>query len=967
MKASNFLKAVVPSEGVLFAATPARFEKNGRVINYYKHTACNSPEDLALACEGISNDGKDAYFALAGFDSAQYTDERDGKVKRRTQENAAFARSMWLDIDCGPEKPYPSQRDGLLALKETLKAAKLPKPTYIVDSGYGLHVYWCFTKDVPKSLWYSVAVRFKALVDATGLQADKVTSNIACVLRPVGTKNYKRGAEKDVKVLAKGNLIRFSDWVKVLATASKQLKVSAPQGKLGTNLNAALGGGLDEYPPSDAEKIADRCAVFKEIRELKGADNDEQQWYYALGVLNHVENSIEVAKDWSSGHEDYDPVITTDKLRQWEGKGPTLCDTMRELFPACEGCALKCKSPIVLGFPDPEHQTEVAVEVEDSATPVIETLPSLPTELDGDFAWVEGRGLLARKEDADGNVVNIPICSQFPVPEFIFFDKLTETYYVRVSARTAPYKWHSGDISLEVVQKGGINLIGALGGKCAITVRDDGKLLARYMKTWVDVIRQSTDLQSMRDQMGWQRDGSFLLGKTLYKPDGEIKDVVVARSLAKYAETHVAKGDISVFLDTIDRLYNKPNYQEYQFFWLASFGSILLKFLHSHSMGITLAAYSPDSGTGKTSVCKAAVANFGDPGGFGQQADGQEGATEYAITVMAGLRHNLPILIDEITGWDNQRIGKFLYRVSSGTGKVQGSADGGLRDNSSYNWNSVSYITSNAPIGSKMSAGNKNSQAMLARLFDVGFENKGFNTSDSALFEILWQQSGCTGAEFVKYVVKNQDKVGELCHKMLARLNKKTDAKQSARFWMMLAAATLTAAHLTSKLGMHKFDLAALEDWTIDRIKEIRDIADSTMEDVEETARRMMSDIQAGMIVTASEPAKAQEFSPFAPGYGAPRAKVTGRYIVDTGDVYIPISVVKSWCAEQNIDYTQFKKKMTDKSQLTNSGIRYDIGRGTAVPSARVRCWKLNLEKNILAVIEQRSGDEDGTQLSQGI
>ena len=966
MKTTDFLKDVVPSEGVLFAATPASFEKNGRTINYYKHRACNSPEDLALECISMSNDGCDAYFALAGFDSELYIDERDGKKKRRTQENAAFARSMWLDIDCGPEKPYANQRDGLAALKDTIKQAKLPKPTYIVNSGYGLHVYWCFTKDVPKATWYAVAVRFKALVDATGLDADKVTSNIACVLRPPGTKNYKRGSERDVKILASGGRVRFSDWVKLLAKASKELRVSAPKEKPSNSLNAALSGGMDEYPPSDADKIADRCAVLGEMRAYKGAGQDEQQWYNCIGVLRHTEQGEQVIQDWSSGHEDYDAVITSDKIKQWEGKGPTLCTTMGQLFDACAECTLKCSSPIVLGFPDPEHQTQVEVSVDDdpTAAPVIETLPELPDELNGDFAWVEGRGLLARKEDADGNVVNVPICSQFPVPEFIFFDKLTETYYVRVTARTAPYTWHSGDISLEVVQKGGINLVGALGGKCAITVRDDGKLLARYMKTWVDVIRQSTDLQTMRDQMGWQRDGSFLLGKTLYKPDGEIKDVVVARSLAKYAEAHVAKGDISTFVNTIDRLYNKPNYEEYQFFWLASFGSILLKFLHSQNIGITLAAYSPDSGTGKTSVCKAAVANFGDPAGFGQQADGQEGATEYAITVMAGLRHNLPILIDEMTGWDNQRMGKFLYRISSGTGKVQGSADGGLRDTSAYNWNSVSFITSNSPISSKLSANSKNGQAQLARLFDVAFQTKGFDTAESVLFETLWQHSGCTGAEFVKYVVKNQQKVGELCNKMLTRLNKKADAKQSARFWMMLAASTLTAAHLTSKLGMHKFDLVALEDWAIDRIKAIRDTADSVIEDASETARRMMSDIQSGMIVTATEPSKPQEFSPFAPGYGAPRMQVTGRYIVDSGDVYIPISVIKTWCADQNLDYTDFKKKMMDKKKLINSGIRYDIGKGTAVPSTRVRCWKLNLEKNILSVIEKDTGVEDGAQLS---
>lgn len=472
MKTSDFLKAIVPSEGVLFAATPDSFEKGGRVISYYKHRACNSAEDLALNCKAVSNSGRDAYFALASYDHESYVDERDGKKKRRTQENAAYAKSMWLDIDCGKDKPYPNQREGLQALKAALKLTKLPTPTFIVNSGYGIHVYWTFTKDIPKDLWIPVAKRFKALIDVTGLDADKVTTNIACVLRPINCTNYKRGGEKEVKLLATKNPLRFSDWVAAVAKASKELKVAAPKERPANNINSALSGGMDEYPPSDANKIADRCAVLGEMRDLKGAGQDEQQWYNCIGVLRLTEQGEDVVQDWSSGHDDYDSVITTDKIRQWDGKGPTLCSTMRELFSACEGCALKCSSPIVLGFPDPEHQTEVQVETEDSLEPVVETLPSLPSELTGDFSWVESKGLLARKEDEDGNVVHVSICAQFPVPEFIFYDKIREEYFVRVKSRTAPYTWQAGDITLETVQRGGINLVGALGGKCAITVRD---------------------------------------------------------------------------------------------------------------------------------------------------------------------------------------------------------------------------------------------------------------------------------------------------------------------------------------------------------------------------------------------------------------------------------------------------------------------------------------------------------------
>lgn len=961
MKTADFLKAVTPSQGVLFAATPASFEKNGKTIHYYKHTACDSHEDLALQCKAISNQGINAYFAVASYGGASYVDESDGRTKYRTQDNAAYARSMWLDIDCGPEKPYNDQTEGILALRTAFKKAKIPAPTFTVSSGYGVHAYWTFTKDVPKDIWIPIAQLFKAVMDGTGLAADKVTANIACVLRPVGTLNYKRGGEKEVRVLHSAKPVRFSEWAQMLKKASRELNVTVPKQRPTTTLNSALGGGLDEYPPSDANQIADKCAVIGHMRQLRGADQDEQQWYSAIGILRHTTQGEDIVQEWSSGHDDYDPIITTDKMKQWEGRGPTLCDTMRQLFPACAECKLKCNSPISLGYPEPEHQTTVET-VQPDQTVVIESLPELPESLKDDFAWVEGKGLMVRKEDEDGNVQWYIVCSQLPVPEFIFYDKINESYFVRVASRTAPYTWERGDLPLDAVQRGGVNLIGALGGKCAVTVRDDGRQLVKFMKTWVDEIRQSTDLQTMRDQMGWQSDGSFLLGKTLYMPDGTHRDVVVARSLAKYTESHTRRGDTQEFCRLIDKLYNRPNYEEYQFMWLAAFGSILIKFLHSHNVGITLAAFSPDTGTGKTSVAKAAIANFGDPNGFGQKAGGQSGATEYAITVMAGLRHNLPILIDEVSEWESGQLGKFLYRMCDGTAKVQGSADGGLRDTSSFNWNSVSFITSNSPLSAKVSAQNKNSQAQLARLFDIKFHNKGFDPKDAVLFEQLWQHSGNTGAEFVKYVVQNQEKVGKVCLGLRDRLNEKADASQSARFWMMLAAATMTAAHITRSLGMHQFDIEKIENWAIQRIKEIRIVADGSVESVEDMARALMSDVQNGMVVTADEPKRNKDHTPFAPGYGAPRQSVSGRYVVGTGDIYIPISVIRRWCAENNVDYGDFRRRLGDKNWIVDGNARYDVGRGTSVASTRARCWKLNFESaaHIMSVVEP--GEEHAEQ-----
>ena len=980
MKTVEFLEALVPSDGIMFSAVPASFEKNNKTINYYKHTTCYDHHQLALACKVASKSQTNSFFALASFHQESYEDPSTGKKKQRTQENAKSLKCTWLDIDCGPGKPYADQREGLQALNRARKAAKLPKPTFIVSSGHGIHAYWAFTKDVPVRIWEAVAKRFKALMDAVGLRADKVTANAACILRPIGTHNYKReGDPREVKILAQGDAIRFSDWGMLVIAGMKLHHVPEPAERAPTSdLNSALGGGMDEYPPSDADRIADRCATLGAMRDALGADQDEQLWYSCIGVLRHTEQEEAVVQQWSSGHDSYDPIVTTDKMNQWGDLGPTTCDSMREVSEACKACTLKCRSPITLGFPDPVHQTEVSsAEVAVSGTgegteelaPVVEILPQLPDALAENYAWNEARGLLARVHDEDGNVVWVPICSQFPVPEFIFLDDDTDCYHVHCRVRSGPRNWLAGDLPLETVMKGGVTLMGAMGAKLAVTITDDGKKLVAFMKTWVNEIRKNTDLQTMCTQMGWQKDGSFLLGHRLYCSDGSSRDIVVSKSIMRYADAHTAKGSLDRQIELINRAYNKPNYEAYQFFWNASLASPLIRFLHAHSVGFTLSGWSRETGTGKTTVCKAGIANFGDPSGVGQTADGQDGATEHALTLMTGIRHNLPVLVDEITGWDPKRTGKFLYRMANGTGKLQGSAEGGLRDTGKYNWNSVCYITANDPCAPIVANANRNSQAMLARIFDVKFAPVSFATEDSRVFEELWENTGNIGAHFVEYVVANQDKVKQLCEKNLAKMNALAGAGNEARYWMMFLAASVSALQIGKVLGLHQFDIGAIEKWALRRVKEMKIMSDNSIEDIEDTMAEIMSDLQSGMIVTLEEPDAARNryvATPFAPGYGAPRTEVTGRYVANTGVVYIPTMIINKWCSEHSLDVFELKTKLEVKKWLVSAGERYQIGRGTSVATTRSRCWKLNWQNasGKLSVVMPNVSEEEGNQVA---
>ncbi len=121
----------------------------------------------------------------------------------RNAKNAKSFNSLFLDIDCGPNKAYTSKKEALSALQLFCSEADLPTPSLIIDSGWGVHVYWCFQEQVPVEQWKLAANNLKQKTKAKGLQADMVvTADPARVMRVPGSLNLKNQTKpKSVKII----------------------------------------------------------------------------------------------------------------------------------------------------------------------------------------------------------------------------------------------------------------------------------------------------------------------------------------------------------------------------------------------------------------------------------------------------------------------------------------------------------------------------------------------------------------------------------------------------------------------------------------------------------------------------------------------------------------------------------------------------------------------------------------------
>lgn len=949
---TDFLQAVLPEDGVYFAVQPYGDDR-------WRHTPVHDIDSLAAACVGISDEGTNAYFALASYQQPWYTDDT-GRRRVRTKANVAALRAFWLDLDVGPAKPFPTQAAAARALLDFITVAELPAPTFITSSGYGLHCYWALKQSIPRAAWEGVAGYLAAAARAHGLHVDThLTTNCAAILRPVGTANWKDADNpRPVRVLRQGVPVGVKTFLAaVRAAAGTEAPKTRSSGAKAASSD--LAGGL-EHPPSDAHRMADRCAVFGHMRDTLGADQQEPEWSACLMVLAASQQGEALCHEWSSGHPGYTEEETNAKLAYFAATypdSPTRCETMREKSPHCDGCPHTVAGPIVLGYPDPVHQAQ---NVETG-----EVFP-LPTSLEGRYAWSPEKGLKAKvqKRDKDGNVkdeVWVTCCRQYPMVDFIFFDPITLEFWARIQVWVRPGEWFSGDVRLAAVGQGGPALMRDLAGNLGLVPLGDPKLLVTFVQTWVDETRRGASLQDVRVKLGWEkRDSSFVLGSRAFKNDGTVESVVPSKALSKYVLAHEPRGSLERYTEIIDTLYNRPGHQQYQFVWVSSFASVLLHLVHHGTVGIPIVAYSSDSGLGKTSVAMAAISVWGDPNEHGQKAAG-DGATELGFMTMAGQRRNLPVLQDETTTWPAERIAKFAYSYASGTAKIQARAEGGLRDTSNLNWTNFCYLTSNRSVIETMRGTIHNAGPQISRVFEVRFDPIVVDKQNYKLFEELWTHTGVAGPEFLKYVVPRgaeiRAKIEQVRDHLMAKLHLGTDA----RFWLMTAATTLVAFDITRKLGLHAFPLKPFLLWIEAKLKSLRLAALDAVADARDTLQEMISDTMRGLIVTLADPKPLEKVS-FAPGYAAPTA-ATGRVILSTGDLFFPVSTIKRWCAERNYDMGLYKEGLQNCGLLVDDARKYYIGKGTNVPSTQARCWHIKWPDVVshLAVVSQSGGASAGS------
>jgi len=903
--------------------------------------------DLASALEQIENfDAGDynTFFALGTFEGY-----------RRKASECSYMRSFFVDIDCGPDKPYMQWDDGLTALNEFVEEQNLPTPI-IVNSGRGIHAYWPFTEDVPADEWKLYAEKFKALcIDNDFMIDPAVSADAARILRAPGTRNLK-GEPLDVVIVQKGEAISFNDWISILGEVQRAFDLTQVKHGLDEETQALFDkmNGNYEYV---FEKLATAsiegtgCGQIKEII-INASGCSEPLWYAGISVATRCVDGYTAIHKLSEDHPDYTYDETERKAAQSirEASWSHSCDAFERENPAgCVGCPHKGKlgkaGPILLA-----RQLKIAVVVEsaepgpeatDEADPVRQVedpthLTVFPEFLQPFYRPINGGVYFqpAPRITKDGK--KIPHDPEMLIPNDLYpIQRLFSPHdgECLVMRLVLPHD-KNREFLLPLKDVTSQDRLKAILASNSVTFDpSSGARLASYLMKWASYLVQTKRADVMRIQQGWTEDHeSFVLG-TQEIFANEMRHCPPSPS-AKNVVRHIKQsGNLETWLKCV-RMLNDPGYEHHAFTLLCGFATPLMEFTNVN--GVVLSLYG-DSGAGKTAALYAAMSIWGNP-----ESLTVNDATPNALTQRMITSKNITFGLDEQTNLDGKVASDVTYKTSAGRPKIRLMSSANQEREAEFVTRLITIITTNNSLIDIISTYKANTTAEEMRILEPrvikpsvpGYEltlERGLE-----MFEPYKSNYGVAGPHYIQELLRiGIDELVRRSKIELMQVSDKYSDNGEYRFLANLMAVVQLAGRVLREMGWVEFDMDRIMGVMGVKFNQI--IANKRRSD-SDTREDVLGDfinknIQNVLVLRDTKATL------------TPRGPLYVRAEVDSGTIFISTSALKQYLQEIKLGVKDFESRMTNAGLLKGK-VRKQMAAGwnEAIGSTNVQAYMITTD-----------------------
>ena len=936
MDAKAFLKTVLPDSGYYCVVGICSQKKRNTVQKFY------SSIDLVVAAAKILDTDKfNVFFAVSTFSSDQ----------SRETSNVSLIRSLFLDIDCGEGKPYPNQMDALVALHRFHKAAELPKPTCLINSGRGIHVYWALAQPVTRDEWLPAAEKLKILCRQHKFHADPViTSDAARILRLPTTRNFKTIPPTNVVIIGDrvGNRVPLPCFTEVLKDVP--IPVSLPEVDY-TPADEASMKALMGNTTKSFMKILQRTAVGKGCAQIHNAVTNAKtlsypEWLNVLSIAKHCDEGYTAAHAISKPYVGYSASETEKVLASI--KYPHLCVTFEHNNPeACIKCPLrgKIKSPISIGMGFKEATPEQNI-VKAPTSPSTSTLAwrsdddaehdsgNLTTAPMGTFIvpeypkpYFRGQqgGVYLRKKSDDGDAVEEEeiykrdlylvkrIHDPINGPCFVF-----RHHTIREGVQEFIIPTHELSSPEEFRKSMGTNDIFLL-------QRDTGPLMT-YVRAWVRKLQATQDVIAAKTQFGWTRDcKSFVIGNKEIFADRAI-DNPASFATAQYFNYFERRGTLEKW-KSIAEFYNKPGYEIHQFMFALSFGAPLMHFIPQIHGGI-FHICSSESGYGKTTGQVGGASVWGNPGKLVIKGDD----TTNSMWNFAEVLKNFPLYVDELSNIPAKPLSDFAYKVDDGKQRKRLSNKGQNQERfQGEEWDLMVGTSANTSLLEKITSFRALPKGESQRVFECNLPHLPFTTQDGdALNRILANNFGHAGPIYIQNVLRNVDLVSKLVQSTKEHITAKAGLTTQNRIWAASAAVTLTGAKLAKHWGLWDVNVDNLMRWTIRQLKARREGMREMELDIDDVINQYYADNRGAIMrLRSTKDARTGDIEELVHPDSMPFHHWVGRHEYDVNKLFLMITPFKRWCIEQQYHYGTMVELI--KRDLQGEIIKKQMGKGTTI------------------------------------
>ena len=942
----SFYAAVLPPQGIYCAVSirPGRPGEDGEpdVPPEVRQTFHDSIQDLEARAAVIHSEGRDAYFALATFK------ERGN----RKGTNVDAVRCIFLDLDCGPGKPYVDQADAAQKLRAFINRTGLPLP-YVVNSGRGLHVYWPLIAPVGAEQWKVLAERFKRLCLDEAFATDAgLTADMARVLRCPDTSNFKQDPPLPVQVVHTGILISLEALEACLPPAPiTAVDLSAARAYGTDDMTRGLAAG--EFPVTNFARIVRRslkgsgCAQITNAVQ-NAATLEEPLWRAALSIAWRCEDAESAIHTLSRPHPGYSFEAT---LRKAEGTaGPMTCEWYRANHASgCAGCTQAISSPIMLG-----RKVEAAAAV--NATYVVEQQLSPDGEQDGvgsvlveipeyPFPYFRGvnGGVYMRSKDKEGEPLELEIYRYDLYLSGRFFDMTVqgegEGELVGVNLHTP----HDGIRRFvapvtHLLTKEKMRDMLLKHGVIAINKELDN--LMSYFASSIRNLQKRFVSDRTRTQMGWTPDETgFVVGELEYTATGT-RLAPPSGASRVVAPLFAQKGDLAEW-SRMANFYARPGMEGHALGVFFGFGAPLLRLVGGLDVrGATINLMSAKSGTGKTTAQMVANAIFGHPSELLLKIND----TAMSRIQWLGMLNSILVTMDEVTNIKDEDLSEAIYEVPQGRGKHRMEAQSNKLRPNAVSWQTFALMSSNSSLYDKLARLKNTSDGEMRRLleFRIARPVEVSKEESDEVFGTLANNYGLAGPKFIQYVMQNRNDVIELWNTVQRKLDADLKADQSDRFYSKTIACAITGGIIANTLGLIEIPVGPVYKFAITALVSIRNevLAQVTDTDMvaQETLVTYINDNVNNTLIITTNPAGGP------PAVSAnPKAALRMRYEPNTQELWIPATALRDYFVSRQVDVRTALKDLARIGVLKHNGsaVPKRIGAGAvgSFGSMTVRCY----------------------------